>query len=258
MQTVQNRIAEIKQNGLDIDFSRIFENAFENYKKIALIGGLTILLFTFLMMAIGVGGFAFFWGFGTLTDTLKNFDPQNFSFLHAILYVTIIALISGLTSPFSAGILKMAHYAAKGDDFSIGTAFEYYASSHFKELFLATFCISIWTIGINTLLEYQGIRFVGAIITYIISFFTFLTIPLIIFGNLNALEAIQASFTVVSKQFLILLGLLIVAVIMSCLGLIGFCIGIFFTIPFMYSMNYSIYNDSIGIEDENEVVSNIE
>jgi len=250
MESAKNRILEIKEKGYDIDFGRIFENSFENYKKIALIAGITILLVTILIMAIAVGLFAIFWGFSSMTDTLADLKLENFSVLHILIYVTVLSLISGFASPITAGMLKMAHNAAKNEEFSVGTAFEYYSSSHFKELFLATFCISIWTIGITTLLDYLGIRFVRAILTYIISFFTFLTLPLIIFGNLNALEAIKGSFTVVSKQFFILLGLLIVSFIFAFLGLIGFCIGIFFTIPFIYSMYYCIYSDSIGIIDE--------
>lgn len=259
MQTTKDKITAIKEKGYNIDFSRVFENSFENYKKIALIAGITLILFSILIAIIAIAFIAVFWGFSSFNaETLGDYNPANFTFLHAILYVTFISLLSGLASPFSAGFLKMAHCAAKGEDFSIGTAFDYYKSSHFKELFLAVFCISIWTIGLNTLLEFLGIRFIGAIITYIVSFLTFLTIPLIIFGNLNALEAIQGSFTIVSKQIFVLLGLLIVGIILVCLGLIGFCIGIFFTIPFMYSLYYCIYNDSIGIADENVVVTTIE
>jgi hypothetical protein len=99
------------------------------------------------------------------------------------------------------------------------------------------------------LLESFGIRFLGIIITYVIAIFTFLVIPLIIFGNLKAIEAIKGSCTIVAKQFFVILGLIIVSYIMALLGLIGFCIGIFFTLPFIYSMYYSIYKDSIGFDE---------
>ena len=79
-------------------------------------------------------------------------------------------------------------------------------------------------------------------------------IPLIVFGNLNATEAIKSSVIIVSKQPLVLLGLLIVAVIAGIIGIFGLCIGIFFTLPFMYSMNYVIYKTIIGIDSVNEIV----
>jgi hypothetical protein len=49
------------------------------------------------------------------------------------------------------------------------------------------------------------------------------------------------------------LGLLIVSGIASLVGFIGCCIGIFFTIPFMYSMYYAIYTSIVGIDSENEL-----
>ena len=150
----------------------------------------------------------------------------------------------------------MAHCADSGTDFSLGTVFDYYSSPYFKQLFIATGLIALISTGITSLFESFGIRFLGVILTYTISFFTFLVIPLIIFGNLKVAEAIKGSIIIVSKQFFILLGLLIVAVIMAILGLIGFCIGIFFTIPFIYSMYYTIYKDSIGFDDEVEAQIN--
>ena len=250
MESAKNRVLEIQKNGYDIDFGRVFENAFENYKKIALIAGITILLFSMVILLIGISSFVMYGGYRTVADIIANLKLQNFTIIHILIFVTIISIISGLLSPIPAGILKMAHCASKNNKFSVGTVFDYYGNSHFKDLFLATFCISIWTTSISFLLDYFEIKYLGALITYSISFFSFLTIPFIIFGSLNAYDAIKASFIVVSKQFFILLGLLIVSTLIVCMGLIGFCIGIFFTLPFIYSMYYSIYINSIGIKEE--------
>jgi uncharacterized membrane protein len=78
-------------------------------------------------------------------------------------------------------------------------------------------------------------------------------IPLIIFGKLKAVEAIQASIVIVSKQPLVILGLLVIGVIASLVGFIGCCIGIVFTIPFMYSLYYALYSEIIGFDPETEV-----
>jgi hypothetical protein len=56
----------------------------------------------------------------------------------------------------------------------------------------------------------------------------------------------------VSKQPLILLGLIVVAIIGSMVGFIGCCIRCF-TLPFMYSMYYAMYNDIIGFDYEEDV-----
>jgi uncharacterized membrane protein len=80
-----------------------------------------------------------------------------------------------------------------------------------------------------------------------------LSIPLIVFGNLKAIESLKSSIAIVSKQPLVLLGLLIVAGIASMVGFIGCFIGVFFTIPFMYSMNYAIYSTIIGFDSKSEL-----
>jgi uncharacterized membrane protein len=51
----------------------------------------------------------------------------------------------------------------------------------------------------------------------------------------------------------VLLGLLIVAVIAGIVGIFGLCIGIFFTMPFMYSMNYVIYKTIVGIDEPSQI-----
>jgi hypothetical protein len=249
MPTTTEKISAIKENGLDIDFSRIFENAFENYKKIALISGIAVLLFSIIVFGIIIGVMGIFWGFSSITDNFSHLDPKSFSSVTILIYILVIGVFSGLSSPFTAGLFKIAHCADTDTDFSLGTVFEYYFSPYFKELFIASTLIAIVGTGINSLLESFGIRFLGIIITYVIAIFTFLVIPLIIFGNLKAIEAIKGSCTIVAKQFFVILGLIIVSYIMALLGLIGFCIGIFFTLPFIYSMYYSIYKDSIGFDE---------
>ena len=47
--STQNRIEEIKKNGYILDFAKVFNHAFENYKKIALYGGLVIFVFFFFL-----------------------------------------------------------------------------------------------------------------------------------------------------------------------------------------------------------------
>ena len=249
MPTTTEKISAIRENGLDIDFSRIFENALENYKKTALISGIALLLFIRFIALVTIGLVVVFYGFSAISENMDSMNPQHLSGVAIIIYIGIIGLISGLASPFTAGLFKIAHCADTDTDFSLGTVFEYYFSPYFKELFIASTLMAVVGTGINSLLESFGIRFLGIIITYIIAIFTFLVIPLIIFGNLKAIEAIKGSCTVVSKQFFIILGLVIVAVIIACLGIIGFCIGIFFTLPFIYSMYYSIYKDSIGFDE---------
>ncbi|KAB1157556.1 hypothetical protein [Flavobacterium luteum] len=258
MENVNEKIAAIQEHGYEIDFGTIFNKAIENYKKIALIAGLTFILFSIIIVALFIGVFTAFWGFSTITENMSQLEPKNFSGTTVLIYTLSISIFAGITAPFSAGILKMAYKASKNEEFSVSTAFDYYKSDFLKDLFIATTIVSIFSLGISTVLESSGIRFIGALLSYAISFFNFLTIPLIIFGKIPAFEAIKGSFTIVSKQVFVLLALLIVSAIMACLGLIGFCIGIFFTFPFMYSMYFIIYNEIIGIDEKSELEAFLE
>lgn len=264
MKATLDRIEEIKTNGYQLDFGTVFEHAFENYKKIALYAGLILLVFSILVgifavggIVLGVLGFSSVIDLETFSKTMKpeNFEPQSFSVNFLAIYIFCIVLFTALLSPFTAGFLKMADCGEKGNEFNVSTIFSYYKSPYFKEIFVATFIVTLLTTGSSVLLDYSGHKFIGLLVSLPITFLTFMTIPLIVFGKLNAIDAIKSSIVVVCKQPLILLGLLIVASIASVLGFIGCCIGIFFTIPFVYAIEYCIYDAIIGVDLENETAA---
>jgi hypothetical protein len=252
---LKNRIEEIKANGYQLDFGNVFNLAFENYKKIALYAGLMIFVFAVILTITIAAVTLSFFGTETLTEFMKpeNFRPENISGNFLLAYISISILITCLLSPFPAGLIKMAHCAEKDEEFHVSTVFEFYKAPYFKELFIATLIISLGSTGLSSLLDYYGIQYIGTIITIIISFFTFMAIPLIIFSDLKAVDAILTSFSIISKQPMVLLGLILVAGIGSLVGFIGCCIGIFFTIPFIYSMYYAIYSSIIGFDTETEI-----
>ncbi|MFV5689884.1 hypothetical protein ACM55M_14800 [Flavobacterium sp. ZT3R25] len=253
MKTTKEKIEEIKINGYQLDFGNVFNHAFENYKKIALYAGLMIFVFSVLIAILIFGAVIFTFGVSILNEkSLENLKNENFSGVFMLVYVVGAIVLSCLLSPFPAGLIKMAHCGEKDEEFHVSTILEYYKAPYFKELLISTIIISILSSGISSLLDYAGIKIVGSLIAMTISFFTFLTIPLIIFGDLKAIEALKSSVIIVSKQPFVLLGLIIVSAIASMVGFIGCCIGIFFTIPFMYSMYYAIYVAIIGIDSENE------
>jgi uncharacterized membrane protein len=156
-------------------------------------------------------------------------------------------------SAINAGFYKMAHLAETNADFGIGNLFDYYKTKHFKELFVSAILIALITTGLSLLFEYLGYKFIGGLLTYFISFLTFLVVPIIIFSDAKAIDAITLSAKLTLKQPFILLGLLIVSIVFAFLGLIGFCIGMFFTIPFMFSTIYTIYIQIMPIEEKSSI-----
>jgi hypothetical protein len=253
--TTQNRISEIKQNGYELDFGNVFNHAFENYKKIALYGGLIFFVFAILMSLFAIVVLFSIFDAETVLEKLKpeNLQPENLSLDSMLIFSGASLLITCLLSPFSAGLIKMAYCAERDDEFHVSTMFEYYKAPFFKELFIATFLITIVNSILSGLINYIQIPVIEVVVSVTIGLFTILMIPLIIFGKLKAVEAIQASILVVSKQPIVILGLLVIGVIASLVGLIGCCIGIVFTIPFMYSLYYALYSEIIGFNPETEI-----
>ena len=252
MNIIKRDIEDIKQNGYDLDYSNVFTLAFENYKKIALTAGLAYLVviviagILFGTLIFGVIGAAF------ISDTMPQFEVESFPMTWVLGYIFFITAITALSSPVNAGLIRMAQDAAKGNQPSLGTAFSYYTSRYFKDILTATLVITLFTSCFSIGLEWIGYSFFGTMISLMISFFTFLTIPLIVFSDMNAMKAIEGSIVIVSKQFFILLALLIVSVLFAMLGFFGFCIGILFTMPFLNAMYYTIYAQIIGDEQEEE------
>ncbi|MFV8339164.1 hypothetical protein ACNQGL_07825 [Flavobacterium sp. LB3P21] len=255
IKTTQDRIEEIKKNGYTLDFGNVFNHAFENYKKIALYGGLIFFVFAILMSLFAIVILFSIFDAETVLEKLKpeNLQPENLSLDSMLIFSGVSLLITCLLSPFSAGLIKMAYCAERDDEFHVSTMFEYYKAPFFKELFIATFLITIVNSVLSGIINYIQIPIIEVVVSVTIGLFTILMIPLIIFGKLKAVEAIQASILVVSKQPIVILGLLVIGVIASLVGLIGCCIGIVFTIPFIYSLYYALYSEIIGFDPENEI-----
>ncbi|WP_240723491.1 hypothetical protein [Flavobacterium sp. GT3P67] len=254
IRTTQDRIEEIKKNGYTLDFGNVFNHAFENYKKIALYGGLVFFVFMILMSIFAIVVLFSIFDAKTVLEKLKpeNLKPENLSLNSMLIFSGVSLLITCLLSPFSAGLIKMAYCAERDEEFHVSTMFEYYKAPYFKELFIATFLVTIVSSILSAVINYAQIPVLEFVVSITIGLFTILMIPLIIFGKLKAVEAIQASILIVSKQPIVILGLFVVGIIAVLVGLIGCCIGIVFTIPFMYSLYYAIYSEIIGFESEPE------
>ena len=255
--TMKVQIEEISANGYQLDFGTVFESAFENYKKIALYAGLMLLVFSILISIIMLAGIISYIGIENIEEfgnKMKQMSTLKVMPLEIALPLNAgLILISAIISPFMSGFLKMADCGEKGEEFHVSTMFSYYKFPYVFNIFISVLLIGIISSGLAMLLENIRLSFIGTVTTFLISFVTFLTIPLIIFGNFNASDAIKNSIILVSKQPLLLIGLTIVAGIGAALGIFGICIGVFFTWPFIYSMNYIIYKSIIGFDQTSEI-----
>ncbi|PWA07580.1 hypothetical protein [Flavobacterium laiguense] len=255
MSLLKERLHDIEKNGYQLDFGNVFNHAFENYKKIALYAGLVLFVFSVLFGLFAIGTLISFWGIDLITEKLnpENLKSENLSGSSFLIYSSAILVVSCLLAPFQAGFLKMADCGDKDEEFHISTLFSYYQLPYLKEIIVSTFLITSISFLQAITLSHLKLDLLGNFISNFISFLTILTIPLIIFGNLNAIEAIKYSIAIVLKKPFVLLGLIIVAIIGAMVGFIGCCIGVFFTLPFFYSMNYAIYSAIVGIDSQDKI-----
>lgn len=264
MKSTLEKVQDIENHGYRLDIGEVISQTFENYKKIALLTGgiIIVLVILFIVLALGIGamlGLAI-----NFTDFLTDYSVGNFSAVTLLIKMGVTVLIGALMSPITAGIMQIAHNAETNQDFDFSTAFIHYKTKYFKDLFLATLIIAFTSSALETLIQLSQLYFFNVIFTTLLSIisfffsllvtlFTLLTVPFIIFGNLSAMDAIKASITTVSKRFWIILLVMIICFLCAMMGIFALCIGIFFTISIYISAQYIIYRNAIPMDEKDEL-----
>lgn len=227
-----------------LDIGVAINDAFEIYKKIALPGGIALLIIMMVVFVVLFTGIGFFVDLETLSEEMKNLKPENLSLQTNLMYSGVLTLITALVSPFIAGILKMAHDADHNEEVKISSIGYYVNSSRFVPIVLTVSVLTLVNSLISNFLTY-GFPVIGnkiaILITFPIGILTFIALPLVLFNECNFLKAIQDSIRLTAPRFFIVLVLLVIVYILSLVGLIAFCIGLVFTMPIIYAMQYVIY-----------------
>ncbi|MGL2986783.1 hypothetical protein ACSVH5_04225 [Flavobacterium sp. RSSA_27] len=232
-----------------LDFETVVNHSFANYKKIALYAGLVLFVFFFFFVIFLSTAAISIIGEENINErAIKNFEKLLTTKPYIWYYTGFSILTSCLLSPFMAGFYKMADAAEKDTSFGVSALFSMYTSPLIVPIVATTFLIELTTKGLSLVFDEMGLSFVGLILTIIISFFTLLTTPLIVLGNCSTLESIRISTAIVAKQPIVILMLIIIGILGACLGLFAFCIGAFFTYPFVLSVIYTIYSQLIDSE----------
>jgi len=256
MKSTLAQIEDIKKNGYSLDFATVFNHAFENYKKIALYSGLIILVFSIIALMIYMGVMIAYFGVESLTrDFLTEFSNQKFTGVELVIQTVSVSVLAALLAPFSAGFLKMADSADRDIEFNVSTIFTYYKGKYFAQLFVVAFIPSIIGTALANLVDSYDISYVGNVISFMVSYFMYLTLPLVIFGNLNAIDAIKSSIIIVTKNPLNIFAFFILGFIGSLIGIFACCVGIIFTFVFNSSMIYATYFAILGIQEEDSIDS---
>lgn len=256
MKSTLNQIEDIKKNGYSLDFATVFNHAFENYKKIALYSGLIILVFSIIAVMAFMGIMIAYFGVESMTkEFFEDFENQKFTSIELLIQTVAVAGVAGLTAPFGAGFLKMADCADKDVEFNVSTIFSFYRAPYFGQIFVAAFIPALVGTALANLIESLDILFVGNIISFLVSYFMYFSIPLIIFGKLSAIDALKSSFILVTKNPLNIFAFFIIGLIGSAIGFFACCVGVIFTVVFNSSILYATYFGIFGDQTEDPIDS---
>ncbi len=255
MKTIETKLGEIKANGFELDFSATLSKAIDIYKNMILTAGLASLVFGIALMVLWFGIMA---GLSALTGVaiaLLDAGGSTADFVVIAISSLSMALAFALASPFVGGLFMMSDKAQRGEEVFFSDAFSCYKPPYFGALITQAMLISGTSVCITLLLQFidEDLALLGGLVSTAISFLTMFVVPLIVFGKLKPLAAIAASPGILFKKFWYIIGLAIVAGFMASVGLVALCIGIVFTYPFIFTMNYTIYREAVGIENENEI-----
>lgn len=258
MKSTLDLLENIKKNGYKLDFSSVFEHAFENFKKISLYSALIILVFSVIIGIVAVAVLGSVYGLDNAPKMIEeSLKPSKPTLEDALISTIGVSLLSALVAPFGAGFFKMADSADKDNEFKVFHIFHYFKAPYFAQLFAATLLITAINNAIANTLESAGFIFIGVAISIFINFFMYFTVPLILFGNLKAIDAIKGSIVLVTKNPLLIFGLFIIGLIGSAIGVFACGVGLLFTIVFNTSMIYAAYCAIFPMEHEEDPIDSI-
>lgn len=258
MKSTLAQIEDIQKHGYTLDFSAVFNHALENFKKISLYSALIIFLFSIIFGIAILGIIGTIYSLETVSkELIKGLDIQNLSYTELFITTAGVSFVTALLAPFGAGFLKMADCADKDEEFNVSTIFYYYRAPYFIQLFVVTLITSLVSSAISNIIENAGFVFIGTTISIFINFFVYFSIPLIVFGKLNAIEALKSSFIIVTKNPLMIFAVFVIGFIGSMVGLVACGIGVLFTIVFNSSMVYATYYEIFTVDQEENPIDSI-
>ena len=233
-------------NGYSLDLGKLIDESFATFKKTFLIAGLGLIIVSVVVLLIYILLLGTFFGFSNFTETMTSLESLATDKTFIIGNAVVSMFFSALFAPTTAGFIHLNHLSATKKEFSFSN---FYKGYFFKQLFLSYLIIGFTTAVITSVLTLLEFEFFNSVVQIFIGLFTVFTVPLIIYGEQNYLKAITKSAQLFFKQPFIIIIALIIAAIGMLLGIFVLCIGILFTLPFIYSMYYAIYAQSVGFKE---------
>lgn len=235
------------------EIGRIIDESFKTFKKTIWISGIGIILMLLLVAPITFFAIFTYMGISSLEEFVQKSPTLNADFNYLLMNALVGIVLAAFIAPLTAGFYKINHLAKQNKEFGLNNLFDYYKSAHFQPLALSAILATLYSNIIALGLIYLNLPVVSSIMQAFIALLFIFSIPLIIFENQNALNAMANSAKLAVKHPFSIIICLIFAVIIVMLGFFAICIGIFFTAGYFYTMNYTLYNEIIPIDNKNPI-----
>lgn len=255
------RVEYIKQNGYSLSFGDTLNQAFDIFKGVFLFG-LVFSIISFVLSSLLQTVISSLFGMDNLqleiTEIFKNsgFSANSWnkvanlyiSNTNTIFYYIVVLVVDCLIFPLNAGVIYISHQYATKKSVDFGDIFYGYNGKVFFKLislyFIQTIIVSIASLFFILPGIWLSVAFTIAV-------------PFILFNDDSAIDALKNSFSVINKNWWTVFGLLLVGGLIAISGFLACCVGIVFTIAFIYVLIYSIYKNSVGVDDETSEIESI-
>lgn len=256
MTNLKQTIQKIKDEGYNIQPFLVMREAAVYYKKTILLVVVSLLLAFFFVSFLGSLALS------QLTDINETTTPVEIQETLLALtqqlteppllytYLLFAVLFSALSSVLIAGFYKINAEAALGQTPRFISVFKYFFSIRGLYIFIAQGLITLFFTAFSVLLKEYQLEMVSIIINWLINILTLFVTPLILFGRMNPFTAIKTSIQVVNKQPIPIILTVILNYFLVFSGLFFFLIGILITLPYLFSIYFTLYKQIIGYNIE--------
>ena len=252
MTNLKQTIQKILHEGYDFQPFLIMKEAAAYYKKTILLVVVSLLLAFFLASFLGSIALTQFIDINEtatpaeiqeklleLTDKLTQ-PPLLYT------YLLFAVLFSALSSVLIAGFYKINAEAALGQTPRFTSVFKYFFNLKGAYIFIAQGLITLFFTAFSVLLKEYQLEMVSIIINWLINILTIFVTPLIIFGRMSPFAAIKTSIQVVNKQPIPIILTVVLNYFLVFSGLFFFLVGILITLPYLFSIYFTLYKQIIG------------
>jgi uncharacterized membrane protein len=153
--------------------------------------------------------------------------------------------LGAILYPLSAGILYINHKFNSQETLEIEDLFIGYKQNT-KNIMLyglmISFLVSAIILVMKLIFGNHGVfDFIGILLAFYVAIVSFLGLPILFFENKTPVEALKKSITISNPNFLTIFLTIFLGIIASILGVVLCCIGVFLTLGFMNSVQFSSY-----------------